>query len=93
MNKVFTLVLKHLAREFVNHPEVRARAKQLADVGYTKASQLVTEWGAKKKLKVVPSMPADASKGRTPPAKKKKSSRKTATSRKTAKSPKTPTKR
>jgi len=92
MNKVFALVLKHLAREFVNHPEVRARAKQLADVGYTKASQLVNEWGAKKKLKVVPSMPADASKGRTPPA-KKKSSRKTATSRKTAKSPKTPTKK
>jgi len=81
MNKVFTLVLKHLAREFVNHPEVRARAKQLADVGYTKASQLVTEWGAKKKLKVVPSVPADASNRRTPPA-KKKPSRATATSRK-----------
>ena len=70
MNKVFTLVLKHLAREFVNHPEARARAKQLADVGYTKASQLVIEWGAKKKLKVVLSMPADAPKGSDATSKK-----------------------
>ena len=70
MNKVVSQVLKHLAREFINHPEVRATAKKLAEGGYTKAFQLVNEWGSKKKLKVVPSVPAEAT--------KKKPARKTA---------------
>ena len=55
MNKVVAQVLKHLAREFINHPQVRAKAKELAEVGYSTASKVITEWGARRRLKPIPS--------------------------------------
>lgn len=82
MNKVFAQVLKHLAREFVKRPEVRERARQLAEVGYTKASQLVAEWSAKRKLEAVPGVPEAAAAPRKKPARKK--AKKSSSSRKSS---------